>query len=145
VTSATCSTPSLSAEADEAFARLRDIAGLTATWSLEQTKKFLGYDAGTPMIPGVPEVSGPGPLQVPDTRTLSRRVAAGQGLGAQAIVTAGQTTDAVSNFYTDFRNMTVCWNDAIVLANESLSGYLPPPSDEELALVRAWDTRFGCQ
>jgi hypothetical protein len=43
------------------------------------------------------------------------------------------------------RGMPICWNDAIVLANESLAGYLPPPSDEELALVRAWDTRLGCQ
>jgi hypothetical protein len=117
---------------------VRDVHGLAATLSLEEMKSFWGD--GTPVVPGVPEVSGPGPLPVPEARELSRHVTAGLGVTHQ---TNGQIADAVSSLYMDFRNMPICWDSAIVLANESLLGF--PPTDEELALTRAWDARFGCE
>jgi hypothetical protein len=56
--------------------------------------------------------------------------------------TVGQIVATVDTFYSDYRNMEVCWNDAVLLSSVSLAGRAP--AKESLDAARKNDAESGC-
>lgn len=57
--------------------------------------------------------------------------------------TIGQITATVDTFYGDYRNMPVCWNNAILLSAVSLEGRAP--TQESLEAARKSGAESGCK
>jgi hypothetical protein len=58
-------------------------------------------------------------------------------------VSMGQITDAMSVFYGDFRNLPVCWDDAVLFSVAALGGQ--SPTDEDVAASRKAGAESGCK
>lgn len=120
---------------------VRDVQVLTGILPLEEMKAVWGD--GMPVVPGVLYVPVPGHFAVPEVRDLRLHVAVGLVEdGPSGYITSGQISNTVSSLYVDFRNQPICWQSAIHLAKKSLIGI--SPSDEELARLRTWGARTGC-
>lgn len=65
-----------------------------------------------------------------------------QKSAANSEVTMRQLEATVSAFYGDYRNMPVCWGDAILLSTESLKG--KSPTEQELTAARKSGAESGC-
>jgi hypothetical protein len=57
--------------------------------------------------------------------------------------TMGQITDTMTIFYSDFRNVPVCWDDAIIFSAASLRGQAP--TVQELNAARKTGAESGCK
>jgi hypothetical protein len=57
--------------------------------------------------------------------------------------TVGQLIATVDTFYGDYRNMPVCWNNAVLLSSVSLEGRAP--TEESLQAARKSGAESGCQ
>lgn len=57
--------------------------------------------------------------------------------------TVGDGVAAMDAFYSDYRNIGVCWDDAISFSSDSLGGHTP--TDEGLAAAREKAAKKGCQ
>lgn len=55
----------------------------------------------------------------------------------------GQITDTTTTFYTDFRNIPVCWSDAIIFSTASLRGQAP--TEQELNAARKAGAESTCK
>ncbi len=55
----------------------------------------------------------------------------------------GQLIATVDTFYGDYRNMPVCWNDAVLLSSVSLEGRAP--TEESLEAARKRGAESGCK
>jgi hypothetical protein len=55
----------------------------------------------------------------------------------------GEITNAVTTFYGDYRNVSVCWEAAVTFSVMSVYGN--PPSNEELARARQGSPKGGCE
>jgi hypothetical protein len=55
----------------------------------------------------------------------------------------GEITNAVTTFYGDYRNASVCWEPAVTFSVMSVYGN--PPSNEELARARQGSAGGGCE
>lgn len=77
-------------------------------------------------------------LVSPQMRRLSDVV----GFGKNQDVTVGKIDNAVSSFYSDYRNAPVCWNQALQFSIWSLNGNAP--TDQELDAARKSGAESGC-
>jgi hypothetical protein len=73
----------------------------------------------------------------------TRRVADVVGFGKNQDVTMGKIEDAVSSFYSDYRNAPVCWNQALQFSIWALNGNAP--TDQELDAARKSGAESGCK
>jgi hypothetical protein len=55
----------------------------------------------------------------------------------------GEIVGAVTTFYADYRNVSVCWEPAVTFSVMSVYG--DPPSNEELARARQGSASGGCE
>ncbi|HZP33462.1 MAG TPA: hypothetical protein VFB23_08885 [Candidatus Acidoferrales bacterium] len=74
---------------------------------------------------------------------LENRMSDVLGFGKNGEVTIGTTMDAMTTFYTDYRNAPVCWRDALRLSAWSLNA--DTPTDGDLALARKRGADKGCR
>jgi hypothetical protein len=65
------------------------------------------------------------------------------GFGINQDMTIGKIMDAMSSFYSDYRNAPVCWNQALQFAVWSLNG--DSPSEQELSEARKRGAESGCK
>lgn len=66
-----------------------------------------------------------------------------QKSAANSDLTMGQVEATVSTFYDDYRNMSVCWDDAIRFSTLSLKGIAP--TQKELNAARKAGAESGCK
>jgi hypothetical protein len=71
------------------------------------------------------------------------RIAEVEGRGKNHGITVAKVTDAVSTFYTDYRNAPVCWNAAVQFSIWSLNG--DAPTEQELDAARKRGGDGGCK
>lgn len=57
--------------------------------------------------------------------------------------TVGQVIATVDTFYGDYRNMEVCWDEAVLLSSVSLDGRAP--TQEQLDAARKRGAESGCK
>lgn len=62
---------------------------------------------------------------------------------ASPAYTYGQLAATVSTFYDDYRNMPVCWDEAVSFSIASLRGNAA--ADQELAAARKRGAENGCK
>jgi hypothetical protein len=58
-------------------------------------------------------------------------------------MTIGKVMDTMSSFYGDYRNSSVCWNQALQFAVWSLNG--DTPTEQELSEARKRGAESGCK
>lgn len=57
--------------------------------------------------------------------------------------TIGQLTATLDTFYADYRNMPVCWNEAVLLSSASLEGHAQ--TEKTLEAARRGGAESGCK
>jgi hypothetical protein len=70
------------------------------------------------------------------------RVAQMVGLGKNLDISVAKIENAMSSFYTDYRNAPVCWNEAVQFSVLSLNG--EAATEQELAAARKSGAEAGC-
>ncbi len=79
-------------------------------------------------------------------RALADAVAESKGRDALLEFPDGMTNDqleaTVTAFYRDYRNVAVCWPDAVAFSIRALAGH--PATEDDVNAVRAKDARVGC-
>jgi hypothetical protein len=68
------------------------------------------------------------------------RYLSGKGEGHHKM---GEIVSAVTTFYDDYRNVSVCWESALTFSVMSVYG--DPPSSEELTHARQGSAKTGCE
>lgn len=65
------------------------------------------------------------------------------GSGANKNMETVQIKDAITAFYSDFRNQGICWPEAFKFATMALNG--DTPTEGELQAARKTDAQTGCK
>jgi hypothetical protein len=111
---------------------------------LTDTQKLLyvrGFSMGYQDAVATKEVLAGKSLSDSQRELLSRidRYLSGKAEGSHKI---GEITNAVTTFYADYRNVSVCWEPAVTFSVMSVYGN--PPTVEELAHARQGSAKGGC-
>ncbi len=140
-----------------AFGQIRDAGNNGARWKIlaafEKNLYVLGFSRGYEQ--GWLEAGGAAifrmmsqqslPQLTPDQKEDASKLAAQARDHAFLAnrTTVRQITATVDTFYGDYRNMAVCWNDAVLLSSVSLSGRTP--TEESLQAARKSGAESGCK
>jgi len=113
---------------------------------LAQTLYTSGYVAGYrrgSVVDWVIHGSGkPSPLENSKIARLKIESHDLNGLGKNRHVTVAEVQEAMDTFYNDYRNVPVCWDDALVFSVESLND--DAPTEQELDATRKANAETGC-
>ena len=98
-----------------------------------------GYSSGADAEELLADSRVPGPKRAM-VETMDRDL---RGDGPNKRVKVGDLANAVSTFYGDYRNASVCWNQALTLSAIATNG--DTVTDEMLNNLRASSAKSGCK
>jgi hypothetical protein len=139
-----------------AFGQIRDAGNNGARWktltAFEKNLYALGFSRGYEQgfeeagATAIVNMQSQRSLPVPtpeQKRKFSELAAQARDHSFIGRATIGQITATVDTFYGDYRNMPVCWNDAVLLSSVSLEARAP--AQESLEAARKSGAESGCK